>query len=214
MIGSLNMLGQYAANYPRQIAPNPTAAPPATIVATKVATSPIETIQIDTTNRNMAIGNNAAYFGAQSTAVGDGAVCSVGSFGSAFGAGATVVNQDGSAFGRGANAAILAEAFGSQSNASASGAIAIGFASVASAGDAIAIGDTASASAANSIALGNNAHATVAGDINLGNQVTSVAGSSLNLRTVNTVVAAAAGASDAYLLVSVNGVQYKLLLHT
>lgn len=66
------------------------------------------------------------------------------------------------------------------------------------------IGYTAQAYNANSVCIGANATDNAAGSVSGG----------LNLRVGTAVTVAAAGASDAYLNISINGTVYKLLLHT
>lgn len=76
------------------------------------------------------------------------------------------------------------------------------------------VGRQAVSSGAYSTCLGFGATSTHADSICIGKNATSVAGSSLSIVSGNAPVVAAAGASDVYLLVAINGVQYKLLLHT
>lgn len=97
-------------------------------------------------------------------------------------------------------------------NTASEGAVCLGRNTVATADNGVALGSGAQATGIAASALGPGATASNLGDVNLGVSATSVAGSTFNLSSQNAVVVAAAGASDAYLLISINGVQYKLLL--
>lgn len=153
------------------------------------------------TDSSVAIGAAATSTGVWSTAIGTSSAAVVGS---------TAVGEEA----RANNVAGGCTAVGRGSLASGAQAQAFGYIANATATKSLAVGYNANATAADAIAIGRDSAATNAGDICIGAGVVPVAGSSLNLKGTNAIVAAAAGASDAYWLVSINGVQYKLLLHT
>jgi hypothetical protein len=76
------------------------------------------------------------------------------------------------------------------------------------------VGASITNSGNNATVMGCTAQCSHNGAIVLGYGAQSNASASLSLATTNTVQVAAAGASDAYLNVAINGVVYKLLLHT
>lgn len=180
------------------------------------ATAANRVIDLDSDGR--AGGSFKVNIGEDNTQTGSGIVigqnATVGTLGVTMGVGATNSGASAISIGDTANAtAVTAIAIGRLTDATASGGVAIGATAQAVANNGVAIGVGAQANGIAAVALGAGAVATTLGDINLGTGATSVAGSSLNIVSQNIVVAAA-DVSDAQLLISINGVQYKLLLKT
>lgn len=152
----------------------------------------------------VCIGNLATVGGANSTAVGRGAVAL----------------SNACAFGYGASAnANVSTAIGELASCAANDQICIGKNATAgtTAGYGIAIGSNTSipATFSDAIVIGRAATAGKANDICLGAAATTTAGAeSIAIVTGQAPTVAAAGASDVYIKILYNGVAYKLLLHT
>lgn len=99
-------------------------------------------------------------------------------------------------------------------NTPGTGSTCVGRQAVSNAANCTCVGMNTTANNQNSTVIGEGATSSHDGAVVIGKDAVSVAGSSLSIKSVNAPVVAAAGASDVYLLVAINGVQYKLLLHT
>lgn len=99
-------------------------------------------------------------------------------------------------------------------NAPGTGSTCVGRQAVSNAAGCTCVGMNTTANNQDSTVIGKGATSSHDGAIVIGKDAVSVAGSSLSIKSVNAPVVAAAGASDVYLLVAINGVQYKMLLHT
>jgi len=160
------------------------------------------------------LGNGALLTGTGGTAVGQGA--SAGLNGLALGRNASSQHPGAIALGLNANAHGNSNiALGPGTTSTGGNSIAVGINSTANADNTIAVGNSTNAITASSTCLGSGATSANVGDLCLGIGATAVVGGpNLNIVVADAVVTAALGASDRYLRVRINGVNYNILLHT